>query len=44
MRMKYKSGSRGLMPKGKVVFDGGIPKKKKRAKKAQRVSRRINRK
>jgi len=44
MRMKYSYGRKlGSLPKGRVLFDGGIPKQKKKKKKLQRVARRKNR-
>jgi len=44
MKMRYAyTAERGLLPKPGVVSEGGISKKKKLKKKAQRIARRKNR-
>ena len=43
MRMRYKTTSKGFLPYGKALSSGGLSKNKKRKKKMERLSRRINR-
>jgi len=44
MKMRYSFGTHGFLPRPGVTSEGGLTKKKKIKKKAQRIARRLNRK